>query len=118
MAFCGPAGTALSGAEGCANTSYAPSPCGRRARPGGVAAGLSHHPSQRQSQQHVQQQQQTVQHGRWRPAARPSRRRRAWTVADAAATSEGQQLLGGVTAPVARQLRIPVGDREVGVQSG
>ena len=42
------------------------------------------------------------------PQQRPSSRRRGAPVQAAEGT-----LLGGVTAPVARQLRIPVGDREV-----
>lgn len=117
MALCRPAGTALSAPEarqGHAGAYSSCSPCGRRARPGVVASGLSHQPSQLQPQ--PQPAAAVMKQWRWRPATRPSRRRRSAAVAAAAAAAEGQQLLGGVTAPVARQLRIPVGDREVGVQ--
>lgn len=59
------------------------------------------------------------------PSRRPSRRRRqqqcTWPAPPARATSrlvcaaqaDSERLPGGLTAPVARQLRIPVGDREV-----
>ncbi|KAL4447781.1 hypothetical protein ABPG75_005000 [Micractinium tetrahymenae] len=81
--------------------------------PPGVASVVVHRLGIGSNGHPQKQQQETQQAGRRRSQHRPASRRRP-CVAQAA---EGT-LVGGLSAPVARQLRIPVGDREILLETG